>query len=131
MALRVAAKARVTISQDNAAQPQELTFDSGDKSLIDAALYQESAGYTFKVAPAAVDQQVDLGSLAEVDVLYLFAKSAGLLIKIVPVGKVLAEVEAYEIVANAPAIIPFRLASIYVSNPTVADIVLVFGAAGN
>jgi hypothetical protein len=131
MALKVLAKARLTVSQDNAPNPQEITFDSGDKSATDTTTYSESVSHTFNVEAGATDVQVDLGSLAEVDFLYLFAKASGLTIKLVPVGKTVADVSAYEILQNTPCVIPFKIKEIYVSNPGASDAVIVLGAAGN
>lgn len=132
MALQVSATARLAISQDIAATPQEVTFDSANKTFKDTTTYAESAGYTFNIDPNAVDQEIDMGSLAEIDMLYLFAKTAGLLIKLVPVGNVLADItHPCEIIPNAPAIIPFKLAAVYVSNPGSAVATIIFGAAGN
>lgn len=131
MALRVYSEAKVLISQDNSANPQEPTFNSGLKSFTDTATYNESTGYTFDVAPGAVDTQVNLGSLTSAELIYLMAKASGLLIKLVPVGGALVSTPAHEMIANAPAVIPFKVASVYVSNPGVTAIKLVFGAAGN
>lgn len=131
MALRVASDIKLTISQDNATTPQEPTFDSGKKSFADTTTYSESIGYTFNVPAGAVDTQISLGSLTEVDMLYLQAKGSGLLVSLVPVGKTLADVEDYELISNAPGVIPFKLAAIYVSNPGASAISLILGAAGN
>lgn len=132
MALQVLATARLAISQDIAVQPQEITFDSSLKTAKDTTTYNESAGHTFVIPAATVEMRIDIGSLAEIDMLYLFAKQSGLLFKLIPVGKVLADVDfPCEILPNAPAIIPFKLAAVYVSNPGPAEATVIFGAAGN
>lgn len=131
MALRVYSEAKLLISQDNATNPLEPTFNSGSKSFTDVATYNESTGYTFDVPAAAVDTQVSLGSLTSAEMLYLMSKGTGLLIKLVPVGGSLGATPACVMIANAPCIIGFKIASVYVSNPGVTAIKLVFGAAGN
>lgn len=131
MPLRVYTEAKVLISQDNAANPQEPTFNSGSKNFTDTATYSESMGLTFDVAPGATDVQVPLGSIAIAELLYLMAKGADLSIKLVPVGKVLADVEAYDMLANVPAVIPFKVIELYVSNSGTGAEKLIVGAAGN
>lgn len=131
MPLRVYAEAKLLISQDNAANPQEPTFNSGSKNFTDATTYSESTGYTFDVAAGAVDTQLSLGSLASAELLYLMAKGGGLQVKIVPVGEVVGDTLAYEMIPNVPCIVGFKVAAVYVSNPGATAIKLVFGAAGN
>lgn len=131
MALKVSASVRLTISQDNAANPQEVTFDSGAKSFGDTTNYNESVSHTFSIAPSAVDTQIDLGSLASVEMVYMLSKAAGLIVKIVPVGQVFADALPFEILQNAPCLLPFKIKEIYVSNPSVTAATLVLGAAGN
>lgn len=131
MPLRVYTEGKLLISQDNAANPQEPTFNSGAKNFTDTATYNESAGFTFDVAAGASDVQIPLGSVAVADLLYLMAKGAGLSVKLVPQGKVLADVEAYQMLPNAPAILPFKVIELYVSNSSLSAQKLIVGAAGN
>lgn len=131
MALRVYAEGKLLISQDNATNPTEQTFNSGSKSSVNTTDYNESASYTFDVPAGASDSQIPLGSLASAELVYLMAKGPGLTIKLVPVGEVLADTLAYEIIENVPAIIPFKIHQVYVSNPTATAQKLILGAAGN
>lgn len=131
MSLRVYVEAKLLISQDNALNPQEPTFSSGSKSSTNTSDYNESASHTFDVPVAAVDAQVNFGSLSSAELIYIMAKGPGLLIKLVPVGQLLADTLAYEIIENVPAIIPFKVAAAYVSNPTATAQKLILGAAGN
>lgn len=131
MALRVASKARLTISQDNASQPQQLTFDSGDACLTDTATYSESLGFTFNLPAGATDTQIPFASMTEIDMLYLCAKGSGIKVKLVPMGSVLGDVVNMELLPNAPAIIPCKLAAVYASNPGSSALSLIVGAAGN
>ncbi len=131
MSLRVYTEAKLLISQDNSANPQEPTFNSGSKNFTDTTSYNESTGLTFDVAASATDVQVPLGSIAIAELLYLMAKGDDLSIKLVPVGKALADVEAYEMLQNVPAIIPFKVIAVYVSNSGTGAQKLIIGAAGN
>lgn len=131
MSLRVYAEAKVLISQDNATNPQEPTFNSGSKNFTDTSTYNESVGFTFDVPASAVDTQVSLGSLTSAELVYLMAKGTGLTVKLVPVGGSLGATPAHTIIANVPAVIPFKIKEVYVSNPGVSAIKLVIGAAGN
>lgn len=131
MTLRVASTASLIISQDNAAIPQEATFNSGLKSFIDTSTYNYSTSDTYKVVAGATNVQINLGSLAEVDALFLLAKGTGLTVKLVPPGGSQSATLALALTANFPTIIGAAIGSLFVSNPGITDIALVFGAAGN
>lgn len=131
MALRVYIESKVLISQDNSTNPLEPTFNSGSKNFTDTSTYNESTGYTFEVAAGAVDTQVNLGSIALVEILYLMAKGSNLSVKLVPSGGLLADTPAYEMLINVPAVLPFKVEAIYVSNSGSSAQRFVIGAAGN
>lgn len=131
MPLRVYTEGKLLISQDNSANPQEPTFNSGSKNFTDTTTYSESTGLTFDVAAGASDTQVPLGSIAVAELLYLMAKGNDLSVKLVPFGKTLADVEAYELLPNVPAIIPFKVIEVYVSNAGTGAEKIIIGAAGN
>lgn len=131
MALRVSSTCELKISQDNAANPQELTFSSGSKNLTDSISYNESAAVTFQIPAGAVDTEIDLGSLALSEIMFLMAKGPDLTIKLVPQGEVLADTLAYTLLPNAPAILPFKIVAVHVSNSNAAAQILILGAAGN
>ena len=131
MPLRTYVEAKMLISQDNAANPQEPTFNSGSKNFTDTTNYNESSGLTFDVPAGATDLQVSMGSIAIAEILYLMAKGDGLSVKLVPHGELLADTLGYEMLTGVPAIIPFKVIGIYVSNSDTAAHKLVIGAAGN
>jgi hypothetical protein len=131
VALRLAVNSSLIISQDNATIPQETTFASGSKSLVDTTTYNYSAGDTYKIPAGAVDLQLRLGSLTEIDALFLLPKASGLFVKLVPFAGSLAATPATELVANFPSTFGLRLSAVYVSNPGATDLALVVGAAGN
>jgi hypothetical protein len=131
MPLRVYTEAKLLISQDNSANPQEPTFNSGAKNATDTTTYNESTGLTFDIAAGAVDVQIPLGSIAISEIMYLMAKGDDISVKLVPVGAVLADVEAYEMLPNVPAVLPFKVIEVYVSNSGTGSQKLILGAAGN
>lgn len=132
MSLRVAAQASLLISQDNSSTPQEITFTSGIKSIVDTTSYSYSTGDTYKIPANSTDLQVSLGSLAEANLVYLFAKGTGLTVKFIPLGHILADVTtSLTLAPNSPTLIGANIVAVYVSNPGVTDIALIFGAAGN
>lgn len=131
MPLRVYTEAKLLISQDNSANPLEQTFNSGSKNFTDVASYSESAGLTFDIPASTVDMQVNLGSIALAEIVYLMAKGADLSVKLVPNGEVLADTLAFDILQNVPAILPFKIKEIYVSNSGTSSQKIVVGAAGN
>lgn len=131
MALRVSATCELKISQDNASNPQELTFSSGSKTLVDSATYSESSSCTFLVAAGATDTQIDLGSLSLASVMFILAKGSDLSVKLVPEGGALVSTQAYELIPNMPGIVPFKVEEVYVSNSGLTDQILILGAAGN
>lgn len=131
MALRVYVEGKLLISQDNATNPQEPTFNSGSKNFTDVATYNESAGYTFDVPMGTIDAQINMGSIGTAQVMYLMAKGADLSVKLVPTGQVLADALSFKLLQDVPAILPFQIIEVYVSNSGTASEKLVFGAAGN
>jgi hypothetical protein len=132
MALRVEFKAKLLISQDNLANPQQVAFNSGEVSSVDTTTYEESSSSTLKIAPATTDQQINLDSIAQAGLLYLCAKATGVKVKIVPVGSVLGDVPALELLPNVPMLLGAKIAAVYVSNPdTLNPAIVIVGAAGN
>lgn len=131
MALRVSATCELKISQDNATNPQELTFSSGSKNFVDSATYNESSAVTFVLDSGAVDVQIDLGSLTVAEIIFLLAKGDDISVKLVPNGGTLMATQAYELIANVPGIVPFKVDAVYASNAGLVDQTLILGAAGN
>lgn len=131
MALRISSSCELQISQDNVTVPQELTFSSGKKTYINSSSYNESAAKTFLVDVDANDMQIDLGSIAVSEIMFLLAKGPGLSVKLVPQGGTLINTPAMVLLENAPAILPFKIEAVYVSNSDTAAQTLIIGAAGN
>ncbi len=131
MSLKVNSEVTVTISQDAAAVPQEIAFSSGKRVFTDSTNYNESISLTFDVAAGDIDKQVDLGSLASVELLYFMVKATGMTVKMVPVGGNLGQTQEYEIVPNSPVVVPFKIEHLYFSNSGATAQKVVIGAAGN
>lgn len=132
MALRVEAKAKLLISNDNSANPQDIAFNSGDKSLIDAALYAEASSKVLKLAPSTVDEQVDLDNITSVASLFMMTDALLVSVTLVPTGKILSDCSAIKLIPNHPMVIGSDLAAIYVSNADAgASASVKIGAAGN
>jgi hypothetical protein len=132
MSLRVELHGRVTISNDNSQSPTDIVFQSGDKSLIDSTSYGEGTSKVLSLSPSTVDQQVNLDAITSVAVLYLLAESASVSVKIVPTGKVLADVSALKLLQNCPLIVGSDIAAVYLSNSDSNSSAKVhLGAAGN
>lgn len=132
MPLRVEAKAKLLISNDNLATPQDIAFNSGDKCKVDSASFAEATSKVLKVAASAVDEQVDLDNITSVAALFLMTDDAQVSVTLVPTGKVLADCSAIKLRAGYPLVIGSDLAAVYVSNADSATFATIkIGAAGN
>lgn len=132
MALRVEAKAKLLISNDNVATPQDIAFNSGDKSLVDSATYSEASSKVLKLAPSTVDEQVDLDNITSVASVFLMTDDAEVSVTLVPTGAVLADCTAIKLTAGHPMLVGSDLAAIYLSNADdEASASVKIGAAGN
>ncbi len=131
-ALRVYIKNKVTISNDNSGNPQDIVHGTGDKEFVDTATYNEGTSKSLKVAPSTTDEQVDLDNITSVAILSILTDSADVSVKIVPTGSVLADVVAMKLLPNVPFTMGSDIAEIYVSNASATDSAKVkIGAAGN
>lgn len=132
MALRVEVKGKLLISNDNCANPQDLAFNSGDKSKIDTTSYQEATAKVLKIAPSTVDEQVDMDNIASVAMLFISTDDTQVKVTLVPTGGILADCLPLKLLAGYPMIIPSDLAAVYVSNAdTSGSATIKIGAAGN
>lgn len=133
MPLRVEAKAKLLISNDNVATPQDIVFNSGDQSKIDAAVtFSEATSKALKVAPSTVNEEVDLDNIASVACLFMLTDGTDVSVTLVPTGKTLGDCSAIKLRAGYPMVLGSDLAKVYVSNADAANsAVIKIGAAGN
>ena len=132
MALRVETKAKLLISNDNVATPQDIAFNSGDKTKVDSATFNEATSKVLNVAPSAVNEQVDLDNISSVAALFMMTDSSDISVTLVPTGAVLADCTAIKLLPGYPMVIGSELIAIYVSNANALNSAYVkVGAAGN
>lgn len=132
MSLRVEAKAKLLISNDNSSNPQDIAFNSGDKIDINTADYDEATSKVLNIAALTTDEEVDLDNIAQVSVLFILTDVDTISVTLVPTGAVLADCTALPLLANVPMLIGSDLAKVYVSNSDAMDSATVkIGAAGN
>lgn len=122
MALRTYIKSKVLISQDNSSTPQQVAFSTGDVEYIDSTTFNLESSKSLSLAPSAADHQVDMDSIVTAGIVAIVVppNTGGpvpqVSVKLVPTGKVLANVSAYAIKPGIPMIIPCDIIEIYFSN---------------
>src|SRR5689334_19781197 len=132
MALRVEAKAKLLISNDNSATPQDIAFNSGDKSKVDSSTYAEATSKVLKVGPSAVNEEVDLDNISSVAALFLMTDDTQVSVTLVPTGKVLADCSAIKLLPGYPMVLGSELIKVYVSSAdSLGSATVKVGAAGN
>lgn len=132
MPLRVEAKAKLLISNDNVANPLDIAFNSGDKIDINAADYDEATSKVLNVAALTTDEEVDLDNITGVSVLFMLTAADTMSVTLVPTGAVLADCTALPLLPNVPLLIGSDLVKVYVSNSDAMDSATIkIGAAGN
>lgn len=130
--LRTQVKCKLLISLDNAANPQRVTYNSGDVEKIDTTSYAESCSKYLKLVPSAADVQVDMGSLAKADVLMIVPRTEDVSVKIVCTGQVLADALPMPLKKDFPFMLASDVIEVYLSNASASDSAEVeIGAAGN
>lgn len=131
MALRVEVKAKLLISNDNLANPQDIAFNSGDKQDVNTADMAEAASEVLKIDPSVTDQELSLGSITSVSRLFLYTDNEDVSVTLVPTGKVLADCSAIKLLAGVPCVLGSDLVKVYASNADDEDsATLRFGVAG-
>lgn len=145
MALRVYTDCQLTVSIDNATNPQNIVFDSGDLENIDTTDFAEGASFNISVPPNTADMQVALNGMSQANVSLILAQTPiqplfptppitvqPLQVKLVPVGGSASATPWMTMQFGIPALIPFALAEIHLANTDTATAILVqIGAAGN
>jgi len=132
MSLKVEAKAKLLISNDSGANPQDVAFNSGEKSITDTTTYNEATSKVLSITANTVNQQIDLDGIVSVALLFIITASSDCSVTIVPTGRTLAQCSAIALLPNVPLLMGSDIAEIYLSNAnatTAASVKL--GAAGN
>lgn len=130
--MRTEVKAKLLISNDNSAQPQDIVFNSGDQSKVDSSVFNESSSKILGLDPSTVDEQVNLDNITSVAVLMMFTTAPAVSVTIVPTGAVKADCSPLKLAAGYPLVIGSDIAEIYVSNAdTLASAKVRIGVAGN
>lgn len=129
---RTYVKAKLLISKDNNANPQRVSYNSGDVEKIDSITYSEDCSKYLKLAPSTVDQQVSLDTITTAEVLCLVPRTDGVSVKLVCAGQVLADALPMPLKKDYPLIIASSVIGVYLSNSSTADSAEIeLGAAGN
>lgn len=132
MALRVEMKAKLLISNDNSATPQDIAFNSGDKTKIDSSAFAEASSKVYKLAANTTDEQVDLDNITTVGGLMVMTDDDDVSVTLVPTGKTLGDCSALPLLAGYPLVIGSSIIGIYLSNADLTDAKTVkIGAVGN
>jgi hypothetical protein len=132
MPLKIEAKAKLLISNDSGANPQDVAFNSGEKAVLDTTTYNEATSKVLNLAASTVDQQVDLDGIVSVALLFIITSSPDCSVTLVPTGKTLAECSALSLLPNAPLLVGSDIVEIYLSNASATTAASVkLGAAGN
>lgn len=125
--MKASVSATFTISDET--NPSDIRFSSGAKSYSDSTTFAESETSTFALAASASDLALPLGSMSLISLLYLFTKTAGVKVKLVPEGGGTAL--EMELIPNCPAILPMKISAVTVSNDGGSATSLVYAAVGN
>lgn len=130
--MRVEVKAKLLISNDNLANPQDIVFSSGDQSKIDSTTFSEADSKLVDLPASTTDQQVNLDNIASAVVIMAYTTADTCKITLVPTGSVKADCSPMKLLAGYPLVIGSDIAEIYLSNTSSSTAIKVrVGIAGN
>lgn len=118
------------VSVDIAAADTNSIFKSNQSTINDTSSYSEAHSITFVLPNGATDFEVDFGAVDESSLMFLKSDKA-LTVRLVQPGGSLVTAQPFIIAPFLPAVLPFRLAELYVSNASGASAVVTLGMCGD